>query len=224
MRFIATTTTAAAAAAAVVVVFAAYLTAPATAQFVAQSQDTAIHAPVVANWGSDSSPQVITTVVVTLLMPAEAKRYPIQGTPLTGTAVSHFSAVAPPSSWGKTDEVYWALSGNDCSVSLSCSKNGHREAFSTSCCCPWLQPPVRCRSDQDFPDIGLTAQDRYLIRFMAEHEVGHARFLSRMFDRQPRGSAPTTTSPPMCAASGRCCCSPSRTRRDSKWWGRITAT
>jgi len=35
-------------------------------------------------------------------------------------------------------------------------------------------------SDQDFEDAGLTAQDRYLIQFMAEQEVGHATLLSNM--------------------------------------------
>ncbi|KAK0644618.1 ferritin-like domain-containing protein [Cercophora newfieldiana] len=39
-------------------------------------------------------------------------------------------------------------------------------------------------SDQDFEDAGLTAQDRYLIQFMAEQEVGHATLLSNMLGPQ----------------------------------------
>ncbi|KAK3349842.1 ferritin-like domain-containing protein [Lasiosphaeria hispida] len=41
-------------------------------------------------------------------------------------------------------------------------------------------------SDKDFEDAGLTAQDRYLIQFMAEQEVGHATLLSNILG----GSAP----------------------------------
>jgi hypothetical protein len=35
-------------------------------------------------------------------------------------------------------------------------------------------------SDQDFMDAGLTAEDRYLIQFMADQEVGHATLLSNI--------------------------------------------
>lgn len=35
-------------------------------------------------------------------------------------------------------------------------------------------------SDQDFIDAGLTAEDRYLIQFMADQEVGHATLLSNI--------------------------------------------
>jgi hypothetical protein len=35
-------------------------------------------------------------------------------------------------------------------------------------------------SDQNFEDAGLTAEDRYLLQFMAEQEVGHATLLSNM--------------------------------------------
>jgi hypothetical protein len=35
-------------------------------------------------------------------------------------------------------------------------------------------------SEQDFLDAGLTAEDRYLIQFMAEQEVGHATLLSNI--------------------------------------------
>ncbi|KAK0623986.1 hypothetical protein B0T14DRAFT_517360 [Immersiella caudata] len=91
----------------------ACLAASATAQFVAQSQHTAVYTTTVqANRGSDSSPQVIATVVVTLLMPAEAEGYPTQGAPLTGTAISHFSAAAPASSWDKTNDLFWTLGGD----------------------------------------------------------------------------------------------------------------
>ena len=76
----------------------------------AQAQHTAIYTTMVAN--TDTSPPIITTVVVTLLIPAEDPGYPSQGAPLTGTAVSHFSVNTPASSWDKTAEVYWTLSGN----------------------------------------------------------------------------------------------------------------
>lgn len=39
-------------------------------------------------------------------------------------------------------------------------------------------------SEQDFEDAGLTAQDRYLIQFMAEQEVGHATLLTNMLGPQ----------------------------------------
>lgn len=39
-------------------------------------------------------------------------------------------------------------------------------------------------SDKDFKDAGLTAQDRYLIQFMAEQEVGHATLLSNILGPQ----------------------------------------
>ena len=35
-------------------------------------------------------------------------------------------------------------------------------------------------SDQEFEDAGLTAEDRYLIQFMAEQEVGHATLLTNI--------------------------------------------
>jgi hypothetical protein len=35
-------------------------------------------------------------------------------------------------------------------------------------------------SEQDFTDAGLTAEDRYLIQFMADQEVGHATLLSNI--------------------------------------------
>jgi len=35
-------------------------------------------------------------------------------------------------------------------------------------------------SDQDFIDAGFTADDRYLVKFMAEQEVGHALLVSQM--------------------------------------------
>jgi len=95
----------------------AHIAAPVSAGFVAvrrnlqaaaQSLHTAIYTTTVDD--RDSSPQIVTTVVVTLLMPAEDPRYPSQGAPITGTAISHFSA--SPSSWDKTAELYWTLSGN----------------------------------------------------------------------------------------------------------------
>ncbi|KAK0616213.1 ferritin-like domain-containing protein [Immersiella caudata] len=39
-------------------------------------------------------------------------------------------------------------------------------------------------SDQDFENAGLTTQDRYLIQFMAEQEVGHATLLRNMLGAQ----------------------------------------
>jgi len=75
----------------------------------AESPHTAVYTTTIAN--RDPAPEIITTVVVTLLMPAEDAHYPSQGAPLTGTAISHFS-VAPSSSWDKTSEIYWTLSGN----------------------------------------------------------------------------------------------------------------
>jgi hypothetical protein len=95
--------------------------APTTSHFVArqtqaltqaavESQHTAVYTTTVAS-DRDTAPQIITTVVVTLLMPVEDAHYPSQGAPLTGTAISHFSA-APSSSWEQTSELYWTLSGN----------------------------------------------------------------------------------------------------------------
>lgn len=82
----------------------ASLTFPATAQ-----QHTAIYTTTLAN---NDTPHVITTVIVTLLMPREYPNYPKDGAPLTGTAISHFTAGAPPSTWSTTAELVWTLSGN----------------------------------------------------------------------------------------------------------------
>ncbi|EMR65397.1 putative protein rds1 protein [Eutypa lata UCREL1] len=39
-------------------------------------------------------------------------------------------------------------------------------------------------SEEDFTDYGLTAEDRYLLQFMAEQEVGHATVLTNMLGPQ----------------------------------------
>lgn len=52
---------------------------------------------------------------LSILMPREQPNYPTDGAPVTGTAISHFSAVqanGAVSTWDKTAELYWTLSGN----------------------------------------------------------------------------------------------------------------
>lgn len=79
---------------------------PTTAQ-----QHTAIYT---TSLTKNDAPHVITTVIVTLLMPREYPNYPKDGAPITGTAISHFTAPgAPsPSTWSATSELFWTLSGN----------------------------------------------------------------------------------------------------------------
>jgi len=75
---------------------------PATAQ-----QHTAIYTTTLPN---NDHPQVITTVIVTLLMPRDYPSYPKDGAPLAGTAISHFTAAA--SKWSTTSRIFYTLSGN----------------------------------------------------------------------------------------------------------------
>ena len=39
-------------------------------------------------------------------------------------------------------------------------------------------------SESDFDTAGLNAEDRYLIQFMADQEVGHATLISNMLGRK----------------------------------------
>jgi hypothetical protein len=98
----------------------AFSVAPATAQFVTatvaqtatlpqrrQAKHTAVYTTTVTN----PKPDIVTAVVViTLISPAEDERYPTQGAPMFGRAISRFSA--PSSSWDETADIYWTLSGN----------------------------------------------------------------------------------------------------------------
>lgn len=76
------------------------------------AQHTAIYITTLAN----SAPlEANTTVIVTLLMPREEPNYPKDGAPVTGTAISHFSAAQSNGAvltWAVTTELYWTLSGN----------------------------------------------------------------------------------------------------------------
>jgi len=72
-------------------------------------QHTAIYTTTVAKY------EAIRTVVVTLLMPRDQTGFPTDGTPVTGTAISQFSAAQPDgkiSTWSETEELYWTLTGN----------------------------------------------------------------------------------------------------------------
>jgi hypothetical protein len=96
--------------------FTAYLSVPATAQLITSTtsarpepQHTAIYTTILRNY------EAITTVVVTLLMPRHHTGFPKDGTPVTGTAISRLSAAqrgGGMSTWSKTAELYWTLTGN----------------------------------------------------------------------------------------------------------------
>ncbi|GAB1321000.1 hypothetical protein MFIFM68171_11210 [Madurella fahalii] len=97
----------------------AYFASPATAQSSTPRthesplpQHTAIYTTTLAN---EEPPRITTTVVVTLLMPRELPHYPKDGSPVTGTAISHLSAAQADgavSTWAATTELFWTLSGN----------------------------------------------------------------------------------------------------------------
>jgi hypothetical protein len=73
-----------------------------------QAKHTAVYTTTVTN----PKPDIVTAVVViTLISPAEDERYPTQGAPMFGTAISRFSA-APSSAWDETADINWTLSGN----------------------------------------------------------------------------------------------------------------
>lgn len=87
-------------------VVGAFLASSAAAQ-----QHTAIYTTTLIN---NDAPQFTTTVIVTLLMPREQPDYPKDGAPVTGTAISHFTATQSGSisTWSATTELFWTLSGN----------------------------------------------------------------------------------------------------------------
>jgi len=110
---------------------ATHLAAPATAQLTTSllkpappaPQHTAIYTTTARAQHDPKSPQdaVITNVIVTILMPRDAPYFPSNGAPITGTAISHFSAAQPNggsgggtgiSTWSSTAELFWTLSGN----------------------------------------------------------------------------------------------------------------
>ena len=98
----------------------AHLGAPATAQLMTPTslappppssapQHTAIYTKTLTEH------EVTATVVVTLVMPRSHPGYPIDGTPVTGTAISRLSAQQADgklSTWSETAELYWTLTGN----------------------------------------------------------------------------------------------------------------
>ncbi|KAK5656103.1 hypothetical protein OQA88_5242 [Cercophora sp. LCS_1] len=99
---------------------AAFLAAPATAQAISGISEriapfTPLHTAIyTATLAQKQSPQVTTTVVVTLLVPRDVG-WPNGATPVTGTAVSHFSAARPggvAATWAETAEIVWTLAGN----------------------------------------------------------------------------------------------------------------
>jgi hypothetical protein len=99
---------------------AVFLAAPATAQAVYGISEriapfTPLHTAVyTTTLAQKQSPRVITTVVVTLIVPRDVG-WPNAATPVTGTAISHFSAVQPggaAATWAETAELVWTLAGN----------------------------------------------------------------------------------------------------------------
>jgi len=99
---------------------AAYLPTPATAQFVTGPLEpatpalphTAVYTTTLAQ---SNSPQAITTAVVTLIVPRDVGR-PNNGSLVTGTAISHFSAAQQNgalSTWSETAELAWTIVGNN---------------------------------------------------------------------------------------------------------------
>jgi hypothetical protein len=88
----------------------AQTTTPPPPQQYRQAKHSAVYTTTVTN----PKPDIVTAVVViTLISPAEDERYPTQGAPMFGTAISRFSASAASSSaWDETADIYWTLSGN----------------------------------------------------------------------------------------------------------------
>jgi hypothetical protein len=100
---------------------AASLTAPATAQAIYGISErippfTPLHTAIytTTTLAQKQTPQVITTVVVTLLVPRDVG-WPNGGTAVTGTAISHFSAAQPngaaATTWTEAAELVWTLAG-----------------------------------------------------------------------------------------------------------------
>lgn len=100
---------------------AAYLAAPATAQFVTGPIEpatpalphTAVYTTTVAQ--RNNPPQPTATVVVTLIVPRDVGR-PNNGSLVTGTAISHFSAAQQNgalSTWSETAELVWTTAENN---------------------------------------------------------------------------------------------------------------
>jgi hypothetical protein len=56
-------------------------------------------------------------------------------------------------------------------------------------------------STQEFDDAGLNEDDRYLIEFMAEQEIGHARALGNLLGGRKFIMFPTHTYPDCCQYS-----------------------
>ncbi|KAK5659416.1 hypothetical protein OQA88_617 [Cercophora sp. LCS_1] len=107
---------------------AAYLAALATAQFFTYPTKgaspvlphTAVYTTTLVGDARNNPPQdAITTVVVTLIEP-RVVRWPFEGwppedgTPVTGTAISRFSAAQQArSTWSETAQIVWMLTGNN---------------------------------------------------------------------------------------------------------------
>jgi len=110
---------------ALVLAFAAYLAAPATAQFVTGPIEpatpalphTAVYTTTVAQRNHPNPPQPTATVIVTLIVPRDVARPTNSSsssskTLVTGTVISHFSEGnsdgGAPSTWSETTQLVWS--------------------------------------------------------------------------------------------------------------------